>query len=158
MGIWLDRLWQFVDEAVPAILIGVITILVTADIILRNLFGTTIPNGIELVTYAFVWMIFLGAAGASRRNDHFQADLLGAVAQGWVRLASRFLVDIVCAVVAAVMAQASWEYTMRSFRRVSEGMQLPLGYFYLIFPICFALMALAHLRRAIVELRRGPVT
>lgn len=143
----LDRLWAVVDETLPGLLIGLVAVMITVDIVLRNYFRSTIPDGVEIATYAFVWMIFLGAAGASRTGTHFQVDFIERIGFRSARLAARVTVEIFNCAVAAIMAFYSWQYTSRSWNRVSEGLEMPLGYFYIIFPICFALMALAHIRR-----------
>jgi len=145
----LDRLWAAVDETVPGLLIGIVTAMITVDIVLRNFFRSTIPDGVEIATYAFVWMIFLGAAGASRPRTHFPGDFIDRLSRRGARVAARLVIEAFCGAVAAIMAVYSWQYTMRSWNRVSEGLELPLGYFYMIFPLCFALMALAHVRRGL---------
>lgn len=143
----LDRFWAVVDETLPGVLIGFVAVLITVDIVLRNFFHSTIPDGVEIATYAFVWMIFLGAAGASRTGTHFQVDFIERIGTRGPRAAARVTIEAFNCAVAAIMAFHSWQYTSRSWNRVSEGLELPLGYFYMIFPICFGLMALAHARR-----------
>lgn len=143
-----DNFLRIVDEMIPALLTAFIIVMVAADVVLRNMVGRTVPYGIELSTYAFVWMVFLGSAGASRTGAHFQVELFQA------RLSERansFLataIQLFCVSVALVMMHTSWQYAMRSWHRTSEGMQIPLGYFYMVFPVSFALMALAHALRA----------
>lgn len=146
---FLDRLWRLVDDALPGLLIGLVTATIAIDIVLRNFFRSTIPHGVEMSTYAFVWMIFLGAAGASRTGTHFQVDFVDNFKNATVRLVARLGIEGICLAIAAIMAWFSWEYTMRSWNRLASGIELPLGYFYMIFPFCFALMALSHLRRAV---------
>ncbi len=150
----IDRIWQVIDDDFPALLMAIITAMISIDVLLRDTAGTHIPNGVEIATYAFVWCVFLGAAGASRRRDHFHVDLVQNSLTGRPRVASFVLVDLFCCAVAAMMAVSSWQYTMRSWRRVSEGLEMPLGYFYMVFPIAFALMALAHGRHAYRNLFR----
>lgn len=145
----LDRLWRLVDDALPGLLIGLVTATIAIDIVLRNFFRSTIPNGVELSTYAFVWMIFLGTAGASRTGAHFQVDFVANLKNATVRLVTRLGIEGICLAIAAIMAWFSWGYTMRSWNRLSSGIEVPLGYFYMIFPFCFWLMALSHLRRAV---------
>jgi TRAP-type C4-dicarboxylate transport system permease small subunit len=155
MRIVLEKLLKFVDETLPALLVAFIIVMVAADILLRNIAGLTVPNGIELSTYAFVWLVFLGAAGASRTGRHFQVEMI----QGRLSERANQVLDVViqtfCAVVAGIMANTAWQYTMRSWNRTSEGLEMPLGYFYLVFPVSFALMALAHAVRAWLRLRHG---
>ncbi|SKA23680.1 TRAP transporter small permease [Consotaella salsifontis] len=152
----LLRLWKFLDEVLPALLVAFTIVMVSADVLLRNAFGRTVPYGIELSTYAFVWMIFLGSAGAARRGRHFHVDILHQKLGARVRLALQVVLDLACVVIAAVMTDISWDYTMRSWNRTSEGLQMPLGYFYMIFPLSFALMALSYLTRMVGLLRSGP--
>ncbi|EIM26383.1 TRAP transporter small permease [Microvirga lotononidis] len=140
----VDCLWRGIDDDLPALLMAIITAMISVDVFLRDAAGAHIPNGVEIATYAFVWSVFLGAAGASRRGDHFHVDLVQNSLSGRPRVISFVLVDAFCCVVAAMMTVSSWQYTMRSWRRVSEGLEMPLGYFYMVFPIAFALMALAH--------------
>ncbi|WP_116133438.1 TRAP transporter small permease [Tropicimonas sp. IMCC34043] len=142
------RFWKFLDETLPALLVAFIIVMVSADVVLRNMLGRTVPFGIELSTYAFVWMIFLASAGASRRNRHFHVDILLQQLPQRGRRALQAVLDLVCAVIALKMTSIAWDYTMRSWNRTSEGLQMPLGYFYMIFPLSFALMALSHLLRA----------
>jgi len=146
-------LCRLVDEILPTLLIAFTIIMVSTDIFLRNSIGRTIPNGIELSTYAFVWSIFLAAAGASRTGHHFQVDLISGFLGS--RLLGRrgqralaFIIELLCAAIAIAVFQTSQEYVMRSWNRTSEGLGLPLGYFYMVFPLSFALMATAHLIRA----------
>ncbi|MDW9766425.1 MULTISPECIES: TRAP transporter small permease [Sinorhizobium] len=150
-----DRVAQIVDEVVPALLTAFIIVLVAADVLLRNALGRTVPYGIELSTYAFVWMVFLGAAGASRKGVHFQVDLFQERLPERVSRGLAAAAQIFCAVVALVMTHTSWEYAMRSWNRTSEGMELPLGYFYMVFPASFGLMAFAHALHVWRALRKG---
>lgn len=145
----LDRLWCLVDDALPGLLIGLVTATIAIDIVLRNFFRSTIPHGVEMSTYAFVWMIFLAAAGASRTGSHFQVDFVDNFKNSMLRLVVRLGIEGICLAIAAIMAWFSWEYTMRSWNRISSGIEVPLGYFYMIFPFCFALVALSHMRRAV---------
>lgn len=145
----IDRAWRLLDDTLPAVLIGLVSLLITVDIVLRNIFHSTIPDGVEIATYAFVWMIFLASAGASRGGHHFHVDLVGTLRNRALRIAGRVMIEAACGTVSGVMTAASWSYTARSWGRVSEGLEMPLGYFYMIFPLCFALMTLSHLRRAV---------
>lgn len=149
----LDCLLEIIDGVVPTLLFLVATALVATDIFLRNIVRTTIPHGIEIATYAFIWFIFLSAAGASRKGEHFQVGFLENMLGDRARRLSGAAVELVGLVVAVIMADAAWEYMDRSWRRVSEGMQIPLAYVYMVFPVCFGLMALAHLRRLWQALR-----
>lgn len=144
---FIDAIWKLIDEVVPTILFLVVTVMVATDIFLRNTLGITIPGGIEISTYAFVWFIFLAAAGAARTGGHFQVSMMQDALGERGQQVSTVLIELVGLVVVAIMTKVAWEYTARSWNRVSDGLELPLGYFYIIFPFSFALMTLAHARR-----------
>ncbi len=151
----VDFVWDFVDEVIPTVLFLVVTIMVATDIFLRNTLGRTIPNGIEIATYAFVWFIFLAAAGASRTGSHFQVSMLMDILPRRALMVLSIFVELVGLTVAVLMTKASWEYTARSWGRLSEGLEMPLGYFYMAFPVCFGLMALSYVRRIITHIKSG---
>jgi len=150
LGRLAAHLGRFLDEILPALLIAFTIIMVSADIFLRNSFGRTVPHGIELSTYAFVWSVFLAAAGASREGSHFQVDLTSGLLKRWGKRGEKIqgswliFVQLLCVGVTLVMVHTSWDYTMRSWNRMSQGLGMPLGYFYMIFPLSFGLMAIAH--------------
>jgi len=155
MQSFADSLLKIVDEVVPALLTAFIIVMVAADVVLRNAVGRSVPFGIELSTYAFVWMIFLGAAGASRTGAHFQVELFQTRLPSNVNRLLTAVIQPFCAVVALLMMHTSFQYAIRSWNRTSEGMQLPLGYFYMVFPLSFALMAVAHALRSWRLVRKG---
>lgn len=147
------RLWRFVDDALPALLVAFTCVMVTLDVLLRNAFGQMIPNGIELSTNAFVWLVFLGAAGASRRGLHFQVDILSTLLGARALVVQKLFVEIACLAVSAVMARTAWDYMMRSWHRMSEALDIPLAYIYLVFPVAFGMMTITHLVRTVVLAR-----
>ena len=151
----VDFVWNIVDGVLPTVLFLVVTVMVATDIFLRNTLGRTIPSGIEIATYAFVWFIFLAAAGASRSGTHFQVSMLMDILPRRAFLVLSIFVELVGLAVAVLMTQASWEYTARSWGRLSEGLEMPLGYFYMAFPVCFGLMALSYVRRIFMHIRSG---
>jgi TRAP-type C4-dicarboxylate transport system permease small subunit len=142
-----------IDDILPAIMVAVIVVVMSIDIVLRDCIGTSLPAGVEFSTFLFVWLIFLGGANASRTGTHFSVDitplLLGAAGRRVVAV----LVQLLCVVIAGVLAWSSWFYMLHGWRRLAEGLQVPLGVLYLVLPFAFALMAISHAVRLVMALQ-----
>ena len=144
----VNRLLGILDGMLPAVFVLVVIVSVTTEVFLRNVFRVSIPNAVEASTYLFVWMVFLGAAGASRCGEHFRVDARSQVLpRRWRRRISA-ISELICAGVAAVMTIVSWGYTMRGWNRLSSALEIPLGMFYIVFPFAFLMMSVAHLGAA----------
>jgi TRAP-type C4-dicarboxylate transport system permease small subunit len=143
----LTRLLQAVDDGLPALMVALVIVIMGSDIVLRDLFGTTIPGGVELSTFLFVWIVFLGGANASRTGSHFSVDLTKRFLDDRGHRMVALFVQVICIAVSATMALSSWTYMMRAWRRLAEGLQIPLGFLYIVLPLSFGLMAFSHVVR-----------
>ena len=66
---------MLIEELVVAILIIVMVLMVTAQVLSRYVFHTSLSHTEELVRYLFVWATFLGIAAAAYRNRHLSIAL-----------------------------------------------------------------------------------
>ncbi len=123
-------------------LVGVLTVSVFLQVLIRFVFKFPIPWTEEVSRIAFVYTIFIGATIAVREKAHINVDfLLVALPPGvarWVRgigtaLVASFLVFVIWQGIAFVQATGV---------QVTPVMQLPFRHLYLIIPSCGALMLL----------------
>ena len=61
---------------VAAALVLAMTALIVADVVLRNLFNTTIPASVELTEYALFYTSTFAAPWLLRRGQHIRIDVL----------------------------------------------------------------------------------
>lgn len=90
--------FRLVDIALVGLL-GAMTVMVFVNVVLRYGFGSGIDISEEMSRFCFVWLIFLGAMTASRRNLHMGFDLLVTTASPGMR---RVLLTIANALVLGV--------------------------------------------------------
>jgi C4-dicarboxylate transporter DctQ subunit len=69
---WLHRL----EEWLIAALLAVMTVITFAQVIARYVFNYSFVWALELVTYLFAWLIFLGMAYGVRVGSHIGVDAL----------------------------------------------------------------------------------
>lgn len=86
------------DVLLVALLVAM-TVMVFVNVILRYGFGSGIDISEEMSRFCFVWLIFLGAMTATRRNMHMGFDLVVTIAPPHLR---RLLLTIANALVLGV--------------------------------------------------------
>ena len=137
---WLHRL----EEWLIAALLAVMTLVTFAQVVARYVFNYSFVWALELVTYLFAWMIFLGMAYGVRVGSHIGVDVL---VKSLGRLGAR-----ICGALAAALSIVysvflfigSWQYVdkMHTIGILAQDMPieqwiprlvLPLGFGILIF-------------------------
>lgn len=94
----LDLLYHLLDWILVLLLAGM-TVMVFLNVVLRYGFGKGLDVSDEMSRFFFVWLIFLGAIPAMRKNMHMGFDLLVTIASPGVR---RVLLTIANGLVLAV--------------------------------------------------------
>ncbi|NIY94763.1 TRAP transporter small permease [Salipiger sp. HF18] len=80
----IDYFFKALECALVVLLAGM-TLMVFANVVLRYGFGSGIDVSEELSRFFFVWLIFIGAIVAMRRNMHMGFDLVVATVSAPVR-------------------------------------------------------------------------
>ena len=81
------------------ILLGLITLSVTADVIVRKVWDTPLFGVVECSEHALVFITFLGAAWVLKQDGHVRLDLI----LGWLRPKRRAVLNIVTSLVGAAL-------------------------------------------------------
>lgn len=153
---------RFIDSilAVVRVVIGTILIL-SMVLICANAFGRyvlfkPIIWAEEVLGYALVWIVYLGAVLVTWDQNHLKMDLLSKMLTGWPRR-----VCDIAAVVLFVAAGALIIYqsvtSIASFTHTSLVAGIPMSWLHMIIPASFALMILCVLARTF-SADPGPAT
>jgi TRAP-type C4-dicarboxylate transport system permease small subunit len=153
----LGRAWDGLlhgAAVAAALLLGLVALLVTGDVVARNLGLGTLPWIIEVSEYSLPLATFLVAPWLLHRNEHVRLDVLVAALPGaWARALDRvasaggLAVSLVLVVYGARTALDS----ARQGSQVIKAIVFPEWWLYAPVPVCFALLAVEFVRR----LRRG---
>jgi TRAP-type C4-dicarboxylate transport system permease small subunit len=134
----LDRLLK----AVLIGLVGVLTICVFLQVLIRFVFKFPIPWTEEVSRIAFVYTIFIGATIAVREKTHINVDfLLVMLPPGVARWVSR----VGTTLVAIFLAFVTWQgivFVRATGVQMTPVMQLPFRHLYLIIPVSGGIMLL----------------
>src|SRR5699024_1719384 len=72
----LRRVAVFIEEDIPAVLMTVIVVSLTADVIGRYVFNSPVQSAAEIARIAFIWLVYLSVAAVARKGQHISIDVL----------------------------------------------------------------------------------
>lgn len=148
-----NRVNRAVYAVETALLVSLLLVMIGVavyQVLVRNLFGTGIVWGDELVRVSVLWVTMVGAASAAATDSHIRIDIVSRFASEQMnRVASR----ITSAFTALVCGLLGW-YSVRFIHwdylddTVGFG-AVPAWVCELIIPVAAAVMALRYLVRAV---------
>mgnify|MGYP003114916460 FL=1 len=119
-----------------------LVVTMAVEVIRREVFNYSSIWGEEVVRYAFIYLVWIGAASAVRERAHIRIDVLFALVGERTKTLLYILGDLVMLVVAVLAVYWSFETLSVSWRfgSVSHGLRISMVWFLAAVPIGFALM------------------
>ncbi|MBL1420357.1 MAG: TRAP transporter small permease [Alphaproteobacteria bacterium] len=153
-----DFLKKFVERATSIFsLIGGLGIFlmllhVTADVVLRQVFGFPPPATVLVVSHYYMVMIAFFPLGWSElRGDMISVEVLSGLFKGKILKIKTILIDLLIAAVYGFLAIHTWIIAMSEFKvgsyQVSLGVVIPIWPSYFILPIAFGVACFVVLLR-----------
>ena len=152
--------WRALDrlELVLMMLCGILcfgfTMSVTADIVTRTI-GHPWLWLQEFTSALFIYAIFIGAATATRRNDHLYLTAISESMHGIPRLLIELLTRFVVLAVSLGLIWYGYLNYLRGFGSFRLPSGLPIAYLYIIIPLCGILIALFTIEQIVNGLVNG---
>ncbi|PHQ14515.1 TRAP transporter small permease [Marinobacter profundi] len=117
MGAWLKKISNG-----AAVAVGAVTVLmmlhVTAEVLLRVLFGMHIPGTMEVVTYYYmVAAVFVGIFSCTTDDVHVRVDVVAQFLRGSVRRAVDGIGVVAMTVYFAIFSYGLYLQAVRSWKR-----------------------------------------
>lgn len=113
-------------------------LLVLSQVVMRTIFRHSLTWSEELSRYIFIWQIWLGASVALKYHEHLRVTVIFTFLES-VRVQAfiRLLADIIWFLFCAYMVVNGIQllFSMASRNAISSGLQMPLVYVYLVFPL-----------------------
>jgi TRAP-type C4-dicarboxylate transport system permease small subunit len=114
---------------------------VTADIVTRTI-GHPWLWLQEVTSALFIYAIFIGAATATRRNDHLYLAAIAESMQGTPRIVVEVVTRLVVLAVACCLIWYGYQNFLRGFGSFRLPSGNPIAYLYVIIPLSGMLIAL----------------
>jgi TRAP-type C4-dicarboxylate transport system permease small subunit len=154
---WITRITRHVEETFPALLIGILTLVVSIDVFSRYLWNRPIKGAGELAMLMFTWQVFVGAAAALRRGLHVNVDIVILRLPARGRAALSLVVNLCILAMTIIVGVMGWNYAFTAKNQWIQTLNLPFTWAILAVPLSCLLMSV-HLIRNIYEAFRGVLT
>jgi C4-dicarboxylate transporter DctQ subunit len=136
---WYDR----VEEGLIAFLLALMTLITFGQVIARYVFDYSFVWALELVTFLFAWLIFLGMSYGVRVGSHIGVDaLVKALGPRSARVVGA-IATLCCIAYALIGLVGSWRYvtTMRTIGTLAQDLPIPVWIPQSVLPLGFGLLA-----------------
>jgi TRAP-type C4-dicarboxylate transport system permease small subunit len=132
-----------------------LVVTMSVEVIRREVFAYSSIWGEEIVRYAFIYLVWIGAASAIKERAHIRIDVLFHYVSPRAKALLYLFGDIVMLVVAVLAFYWSFETlgVAWKFVSVSHGLRLPMVLFLAAVPLGFALMIFRLIQSILRDLR-----
>jgi TRAP-type C4-dicarboxylate transport system permease small subunit len=142
----LLRIIAFIEDSLLIGLLALMILLAAAQILMRNFLGTGFAGSDQLLRLLVLWVGLLGAVAASRDDKQINIDMLSRFLPAVARRATRLVLDLFTAGVAALLAYHSGRFVQTEYAAgTSAFVNVPAWIAELILPLAFGLIALRYL-------------
>jgi len=157
---WLGYVDRNLERWALLVFYSMLVITMAVEVLRREVFSYSSVWGEEIVRYAFIYLVWIGAAAAVRERAHIRIDVIFEICTPRVKSLLYLFGDLVTLVVACIALYYSWESLMVSLKygSVSHGLRVPMTWFLSAVPIGFCLLLyrlLQSIRRDISDMRHG---
>jgi len=131
-----------VEEGLISLLLTVMTLLTFTQVVARYIFNYSFVWALELVTYLFAWLIFLGMSYGVRVGGHIGVDaLVKSLAPGKAR-AVAIVATLLCMLYAAIVFYGGWIYVAKMVQIGIMGEDIPIPQWVprLVLPVGYAFL------------------
>lgn len=129
----------YFEEIAAGTFLVLMSLATFGNVILRYAFNSPIQWAEEFSRYAFIWVVFLGAAACSKRKAHIAIDALILLAPPRLRQCLAFVVQGVVLVLTAAVAYFGW-VLCRLATQATSTLNIPQYVVYLVVPFSAALI------------------
>jgi C4-dicarboxylate transporter DctQ subunit len=149
-------LWMGARASIGLILIAS-TAIVFVNVVLRYFFNYALSWGDEVITYALLWLVFLGSGVAAREGAHISMEAVLSLLPPRLQRGNAVLVNGVCAALCGVVGFLGWRLAVavRGLDQVGAASGVPMFWVYLAIPAGCLLMMLGFFEVAVRRLRPG---
>jgi TRAP-type C4-dicarboxylate transport system permease small subunit len=157
---WWSRLDRNLERWALLVFYSMLVVTMAVEVLRREVFAYSSVWGEEIVRYAFIYLVWIGAAAAVRERAHIRIDVIYEFVPPRVKALLYLFGDLVMLVVAVFALYWSWESVAVSlkFGSVSHGLRVPMTWFLAAVPIGFVLLLYRlqqSIRRDLLDLWHG---
>ncbi|KAF0674785.1 TRAP transporter small permease [Profundibacterium mesophilum] len=98
------------EETAIALLLGLMTLVTFANVVLRYVFNSTLIWGLEVTLILFAWLVIFGISYCVKVTAHLGVDAVTTLLPAPLRRAVAILAALLCILYAAFLMKGAWDY------------------------------------------------
>lgn len=134
------KLLNRIVENITAFMLATMVVLVFVQIVSREIIGSSFSWTEELSRYLMIWITFLGASFAFQYGAHIGIEFIKTRLPSFFEKMFTLLSFICCSFFFYLMVVYGFDIVGRQMGQTSPGLNIPMGYVYLVIPISAILM------------------
>jgi TRAP-type C4-dicarboxylate transport system permease small subunit len=135
-------------------LMGVMTVIVFAQIFFRYMFNVPLGWSEELARFAFVWVSFMGASALMRAKEHINVTVFLDVMPARMKAMCVLLANLCALICVYFFLVGGVELTRNEWRQLAPALEIPMGWVYLAIPVAATLMGVWVLLQTVESAQR----
>ena len=150
----MQRILQYLDLGLYWLVCAMMATLAAmgfTTVVFRYLLHSSIFWGDEFLRYLSIWLVFLGAALATRHRALITVDIFTQPLSHRLRESIAAAVAAVSTLFLLALGYFSLDLVRGSVGTVSASMGIPMEHMYLVFPVGLGLMAVNMLRETVAH-------
>ncbi len=132
------------EEGLVAFLLAAMTVVTFAQVIARYVFNYSFVWALELVSFLFAWMIFIGMSYGVREGSHIGMDAVVRLMGEKIGRYVTILATLLCIAYSVIIFIGSWNYITMVYGLGNYAQDLPIPVWIprLALPVGFALLTI----------------
>lgn len=122
------------EVAISTALMALILIVGTIQVIMRYVFNNSLTWSEEVMRYAFIWMVYIGAATTARRRGHVRIELLDSALPGKIKVILHYFIDILVIAGLCVLVFAGIDLCRRNLTSMTSALVISRAWAYAAIP------------------------
>jgi len=140
----MEAVKKILDRTLSTIcvgLFGALVLLVTWQVFTRFVLNNPSTFSEELAKYCFVWLVLFGAAFVFGENGHMRIEFIQDMLPTKFKIVVQIFIEV-CIIIfsALVLLNGGSTITKLAWVQLSPALQIPVGYLYMVMPICGAVI------------------
>jgi TRAP-type C4-dicarboxylate transport system permease small subunit len=134
---------------------GLMLVIVFAQVITRYVFSYTPSFGEELARYLFVWVVFISLPLVAKAGGHMAIETLTVRLKGMKLKICRVLADIFTMIFLLIMVVQGVRMVLLADFQTSAALEIPMSWVYVVMPVGCAVMFIS-VSAGFIQLLRTP--
>lgn len=144
------------EEYFAAVLLVIMTVLIFFQVLSRFILNAPLAWSEETARYIFIWVIYISAALAVKKQEHIRVEIGLIILKGKARKVAYILSDIIFLIFTFFLVKNGIGLVemLTKHGQISPAVGFSMNYIYAIIPIGYGLMAIRTIQNIILKIKK----